>query len=318
MLKNSFNIVIISAWILAGGFSIFFFLKRDQFGNYTCYSSYNDLYHSDDASGRSLTKWQRSLQQYSDEEKKAGKKFSAREAGINENEPDFSKSIKIGIWLLRSLWDCPAGKPPDSLEKLRPLELYKEIKVLQSPIWCGTYGALYLFFCSCNEITCRYIESTGGPDNHILNECYIPELKQWIIVDLTHKIIYALDDKGKYLNAGDVINMYKENRTDRINVFYLKDSLKPEKIVVDSIKSEWAQYLSNKNTLWYYYLIDLKMVYTPWKKIMRYLFPVNWYEVYLDKKKSNMLFFIRSSLVLAWLFLSIFIILKFFIHKRHS
>lgn len=316
MYKNRFYIISFSAWFITGALSLFFFLNRNHFGNYTHQSSYNDFYPAGEIDHQSLTKWQKSFQQYSDDEKKTGKELSAREAGIEENEPVLSKTEKLGSWLIKSFWNYPAGQPSDSVDKLRPIELYKASKALQGPVWCGTYGAIFLFFCACHHITCRYIESIGGPDHHVINECYIPELKQWIIVDLTHKILNATDEKGKYLNAGDIINMYKEDHTEKINVFYLKDSLSTSTAMADNIKTEWGQYLTIKNSLLYYYLIDLKTIYSTVQKIKRYLFPESWYEIYSENKNSNSLFFIRSSLLIAWIFISIFIPLKFFIFKR--
>ena len=220
MFKNRFDIVLFSTWFITGALSLIFFLNRNNFGNYIRQPSYQDLYSVNGPDQKSLTKWQQSFQQYNDDEKKSGKYLSSLEANINDDEPVLSKTIKLGSWLVKSFWNCPSGKPLDSLEKLRPLELFKAAKSLQSPVWCGTYSSLFLFFCASHHITCRYIESTGGPDNHVISECYIPELKQWIIVDLTHRIINASDKKGNYLNAADIINMYKEDHTGNINVLY--------------------------------------------------------------------------------------------------
>ena len=316
MFRNRFYIICFGIWIITGACSSFFFIKRNQFGNYTLRSSYDDLYPQGGTDQKELTKWQKSWQQYSSDEKEAGKKLSAIEAGIEENEPVLSKTVKIGEWLIRSFWDCPSGQPVDSVNKLRPIELYKVAKALHSPVWCGTYSSLFLFFCICHNITCRYIESIGGPDHHVVNECYIPELRQWIIIDLTHKILNASDDKGNYLNSGDIIMSYKEDHRRNINVLYMKGISEMTHSTINSIKTEWEQYLGKKNTLRYYYVIDLKMVYTAREKIKRYLFPGGWYEIFPADNNSNTLFYIRSSLLFVWLLISIFIILKFFIFNR--
>lgn len=314
MHNNRFYIVCFLLWIIAGAVSLFFFIKREQFGNYFPRSTYKELYPED----RLDAKWTKSSTQYSEEEKAHGKKLSAMEAGIDENESTLSKTIKIEKWLLKSFWNCPSGVPLDSLNRLRPLQSYKGTAMMHTPVWCGTYGSLFLFFCNCNNITCRYIESSGGPDHHVINECYIPEIKKWILTDLTHKIINTTDEKGNYLNAADIMKMNKENRSKNIIVQYMKDTATTSSVSADSVLTQWSQYLGEKNSLSYYYLIDLKKVYATGQKIKRYLLPESWYEIYGDKKKSNALFFIRSSFALIWILLSIFMAAILLKHKREN
>lgn len=308
--------IIFVAWLITGGASLFFFSKRNLFGNYTQWSNYSNLYPANGIGTKELTKWQKSLTQYSEEEKEAGKKLSAAEAGIKEDDPDLTKTIKLGQWIIHCLWKCKTGRPSDSVDHLPPIQILETAKAQKTHVWCGTYGALFLFFCNCHNITCRFIESIGKSDGHVINECYIPELKKWIMVDLTHKIITATDTNGNYLNTVDIKNIYKNDLSKSVNVLYVKDNAEVILSPADSVNTEWKFYLGDESILRYYHLIYTGMVYKNIEKVKRYFFPTAWYEIYSEKERSNLLFFTRSIITVIWLLISIFIVLKYFKIKK--
>ncbi|HVT84134.1 MAG TPA: hypothetical protein VHD35_02985 [Chitinophagaceae bacterium] len=317
MFSRRFNKFIWAAWIITGIASAFFFLKRNDFSSYTHWSNYSDLYPAKGPGTKELANWKECRTQYSEEEKEAGKKLSATEAGIKENDPVLTKTIKLGQWIIHSLWQCKTGRPSDSVDRLRPMAILETAKARKTPVWCGTYGALFLFFCTCQNITCRYIESIGKTDSHVINECYIPELRKWIMVDLTHKIITATDNKGNYLNTVDIKNIYNNNLSKNVNVLYVKDSADASWAPADSIKTEWKFYLGGESVLRYYHLIYLTMAYKSAEKAKRYFLPTSWYEVYSEEPESNAWFFTRSFITIFWLLISIFIFLSFFKLKRN-
>ncbi len=254
MFKRRFHKPGIIAWFITGLLSLFFFLKRNEFGNYTHWSTYSDLYLQNGIDAKESAKWQECSTQYNIEEKEAGKKLSVAEAGIKDDDPVLTKTIKIGQWLVHSFWKCKTGRPPDSIDKLRPIDIYRAANAQKTPVWCGTYGALFLFFCTCNNITCRYIESIGKTDSHVIDECYIPELRKWIMIDLTHKILTATDQKGNYLNTIDIKNLYRNDLSKTVLVQYVKDNDSTLTAPADSIKTEWKFYLGDETALRYYHL----------------------------------------------------------------
>lgn len=316
MFTRHFNKFILITWLITGSASLFFFLKRNDFGSYTHWSTYNDLYPANVPGAKELAKWEECRTQYSEEEKEAGKKLSSTEAKIKNDDPVLTKVTKLGQWIIHCLWECKVGRPSDSVDRLRPMGILEAAEAQKTNVWCGTYGALFLFFCSCQNITCRYIESIGKTDSHVINECYIPELRKWIMVDLSHKVMTATDNKGNYLNTADIKNIYDNNLSKNVNVFYVKDSAEALSSPADSVKTEWKFYLGGESVLRYYHLIYLPMVYKNVEKAKRYFLPKAWYEVYTEKEQSNMLFFTRSFITVFWLLMSIFMILSFIKIKR--
>jgi hypothetical protein len=318
MFTKRFNKFILITWLITGAAGLFFFLKRNDFGTYTHWSTYSDLYPANGPDTKELAKWEECKTQYSEEEKEAGKKLSSTEAGIKDDDPALTRTIKLGQWIINSLWKCKTGRPPDSIDRLRPIGILEAAKAQKTPVWCGTYSALFLFFCTCHNITCRYIESIGETDSHVINECYIPELKKWIMVDLTHKIITATDNKGHYLNTVDIKNIYNNNLSRNVNVLYVKDNAETLSAPADSVKTEWKFYLGDESVLRYYHLIYLNMVYKNPEKVKRYFLPTAWYEIYAKQKQSNALFFTRSFITFIWLLMSIFMVLSIIkIKKNH-
>lgn len=313
-----FNKFFLAAWFISGIASLFFFFKKNDFGSYTKWSTYNDLYPENGPAVYELEKWQKCRSQYSEEELKEAKKLSSDEAGIKEDDPVFTKTIKLGQWIINNLWECKTGRPPDSIDRLRPLAIWDAAKSNKTPVWCGTYGALFLFFCTSQNITCRYLESIGKTDGHVVDECYIPELKKWVMVDLTHKIIMAKDSKGNYLNAVDIKNIYRNGLSNMVWVYYVKKNDSATWMPADSANTEWKLYLGEESILRYYHLIYLTMAYKNSEKLKRYFLPVAWYEIYTEAPRYNILFFIRSFITLIWLLMSIFIVLKLFKLKRRA
>lgn len=316
MFKQRTIKILLTAWLVTGAASLFFFLKRNDFGSYTHWSTYNDLYPAQGINADQAAIWQECRAQYSKEELAVGKKLSETEAGINENDPVLTKTIKLGQWIINSLWNCKTGRPSDSVDRLRPIAILKTAQEEKTKVWCGTYGALFLFFSSCHGITCRYIESIGKTDGHVINESYIPELKKWIMVDLTHKIIAATDSSGNYLNTVDIKNIYRNEQSRNVNILYVKNNASAIVAPADSVNTEWKFYLGDESILRYYHLIYLEKVYKTTEKLKRYFLPDAWYEIYAAEKKSNTLFFTRSFITLIWLLLSIFIFLKFIKPKK--
>lgn len=295
--------------LLLYAFSIYFFITREKTGNYVKQVSYEELYAPASNTTEKLKKWRDITNQYPPDEISKGKELTRLHAGLNDNDPAFIKMQKIGSWLQRSYRHCKLDQPTKEFSALPLTAQYGVASRAGSPVWCGTYGAHFLFFCSINGITCRIVEKKSGNDYHTMNECFIPELGQWVFADLLFNTLYCQDETGKILNAVDIL--YRNEAKDS-SLFTIFAQQPVDSFLVISHKSSehWQRYLKKESVLNFYYQTDIRQVYTPGKNAIRYAFPVAWYETFSLAPISNTQFYLRTlSLYLGIVLTIIFILL---------
>ena len=289
--------------------SIYFFINRNTLGNFTRLVTYDELYSTAGNSTNDLKKWQNIQHQYPGEQLQEAKKLTALYAGIKDTDSSLTKIIKIGSWLRRSFSKCEIGKPTDSFEKLSKIDQFKAATRAESPIWCGTFGSQFLFFCCANNITSRYIETTGLADNHIVNEFFVSELNQWVFSDLLNNVLYCKDGNGNLLNTVDLLYMNSQKDTNAITAFQQigNDSI----LVVPGREHSklWHTHLNSSNKLHFYYSTDLNQMYNPVQKIIRYIYPKTWFEIFTLTNVSNAAFYVRMLFLYSGIFLLIIFIL---------
>ncbi|HKO79010.1 MAG TPA: hypothetical protein VJU78_01385 [Chitinophagaceae bacterium] len=312
-MKNKRKIWIIGILCLAiNAVSVYFFINRNSFGNFTRVASYDDLYSPVHNTSAELNKWKKVLRQYPKDQLKEAQKLTETYAGVKEQDPTLTKIIKIGSWLRRSFSKSEIGKPSDSFEKLSDIEQYKAAARAESPVWCGTYGSQFLFFCSANNITSRCIESKGVADNHIVNESFIPELNQWVFSDLLNNVLYCKDSNNKIVNTIDLL--YRNSQKDTAAFIAYEQAGYDNMLVLPRKEYSrlWSTYLNADSKLYFYYTTDLKCVYNFTQKTIRYIYPKTWFELFSLTSVSNMTFYFRilflyTGIVLFLIFIPLYL-----------
>jgi hypothetical protein len=296
--RNSLRITGIICLLLYA-LSAYFFITREKTGNYTRMVSYEELYAPSFNTTATLKKWQH-IDQFPEEEIKKGKELTRLYAGIRENDPSLTKMLKIGSWLQRSYRQCKRGEPTEKFSALSLTDQYTAASRAESPVWCGTFGIHFLFFCSINGITSRAIEKKGGGDHHVMNESFIPELGQWVFSDLLFNTLYCRNEQGRILNLVDssAVTIYGQQPVDSFS------------LVTRQSQEHWQRYLNKESLLNFYYRSDLQKIYAPREKLTRYAFPVAWYETFTLTPISNTQFYLRIlSLYLGLVMTVIFVLL---------
>lgn len=303
------NAVVLSFFLVIIISNILFFTNRDKTGIYTKYSTYGQLYSDKNNTDQKRKKWAGTYQFSTSAEKDTAVRIAEREAGITPNDLAFEKIVKTGKWLIQILEKCSPGKPTDSLSALPMLEQLAALKENKSPVWCGNYGNLFLFFSKANNIETRLIEIMNPGNHHIVNECYVPELKQWVAVDLTNKFLYCINNKGDLLNTLDIINTIQNKE----KVYMTQVSANSiSSIAADNTSMPWNHYITSRPPVYYYKNTNLDKVYSLPEKLKRYVLPISFFEVYADKQGKNTLFYIRMFClwitipILIYLFYRIF------------
>ncbi len=289
--------------------SLILFFLRDKKGVYIKKTTYGELYAVEKDPYGQKEKWSGLYRFHSKGEIDSAQQLASQEAAIRIEDKTFTKVVKIGYWLVNRFQHCSSGKPTDSLSKLLPLQQFDAIINNMSPIQCGNYGSMFMFFCRANAIDTRYIEIMNRGDHHVVNECYIPELNQWISVDLTYNILFSKDTTGGLLNTVDIIN-YFEQKSGNIILHQVKDGdIAPKRVSAQNIP--WNSYLVSHPDLYFYYQTDPSKVYSVKQRIIRYLLPVSWFEVYSHKTVSNFWFFARFFFIVVTLISFCYLLTKF-------
>ena len=271
------------------------FIYRDHF-QYHPYTSYNSLYSQCDEACK--TKWSGLTEIFTKVEVQEASDILTSITDIQEKKSTVEKIQTIAAFIYNK-FHAQYGRPSDSTMSLSALKKYKLL--LHSPkekIWCGDFASMLLLFTRSQNILCRVIEIYSPEDQHVINECYVPELKQWMLVDVTYNTLTAFSHKRQYLNAQD----FKELLSKTDPVFRISSTGNQNKIdTLDKNLPFILNYFKPDNDYYYYYSTDLTAVYEFKEKLKRYFFPVSWYALYKDEKKSNALFYFKVFFGFLWI-----------------
>ncbi|HVF96863.1 MAG TPA: hypothetical protein VM871_06070 [Flavisolibacter sp.] len=282
----------------------FVFIFRESF-QYTKYSTYADLYAACDAKCRD--KWDDYMRPYS-----AASIAEARRLlmplGLDLGT-SLSKITAISNHLY-TRFHKQGGYPQDTIHRSEPVLQYKILSAdTTQRIWCGTYAQMFSFFCWSQNIVCRNLEINKPGDHHILNECYLPEINQWVMVDVTNNTAAAaLNDK--LLNTQDFVKALQAPAS--LLILTAGDTTWSSYTKFKN-KNATDQYYQNRYAYHYYNATQPAVLYRPAAKLKRYFLPDYWYEIYSPTGKTNILFYGKLFLAVLWLTLAGTIIFKFFI-----
>lgn len=271
--------------------NIIVFVFRDHF-NYQPIAEYNALYAPCNES--CLRKWEQYADDYSSELKEAKQitdSIVARYATTSD------KVIAIENFLYKKFYQ-QMGKPTVDLMESSPLNQFKKLSSSDSmQLWCGNFAHMLSLFCWSHGIVTRNVELQHPGDKHLLNECYLPESKSWMMADITNNLLGISTPDGKFLNVISFKDSLKAMPELNVTQSTATDSLGTNSI--HSLKIP-VQYIAEDPVSFYHYTNNFKS-YSAAEKLKRYFLPVSWYEIYEPKNRGNLLFCLKEILIFLWL-----------------
>lgn len=281
------------------------FIFRDHF-IYQPYSSYTKLYAP--CNNECRKKWDDFLLPYSN-----GALAEARNllAALHLDTAQPVDQLTMIGKHLRQKFGKQAGYPAEIIHRAAPLDQYKILASDTSQkLWCGTWAQMVSFFGWSQGIVSRNIEIMKPGDHHVLNEYYLPDKRQWAMVDLTHDVVRA-EKNGRLLNTIDFVHALA--RPDSVIIFTGGGQKIPlhQFSQLSSIRS----YYGNDFDYYFYHTTHSDVAYRSIDKIKRYFLPDSWYEIYTAKPDSNVAFYVKLGLIVGWLILGSLILVKRF-HDR--
>jgi len=282
--------------------NLLIFFSRDHF-SYKPYISYSAIYGPCDRS--CLQKWEQFTSDYPRADMAEGRKIMETAPRLKtKNTQD--RIVEIGRFLYTKFYR-QMGRPSPAVATATPLNQYKMFCSSDSlKLWCGSFALMFNFFCWSEGISCRIIEIMNPGDHHVLNECYIPENKQWVMVDVTNNQLLVQNSNKQLLNLVEFEDQLKKPSS------LLALSASGDSVGSKPISREAGyihSYYKNKKPVYYYYRVNLDEVYRTTSKIRRYLLPVSWYVIFDSNKHNNILFYTRQLLIFLWVLLFIFLLL---------
>ena len=277
--------------------NLFIFFKRDHF-RYQSYASYQSLYQP--CNKECKEKWEGFVRDYSTAEFVEAKTIS--DSVVKGKSSSFEKILSLGQFL-RSKFEGQLGQPTTALICSTPLSQFRQLESNKTnQLWCSNFSQMFAFFCWTQNIVCRNIGIMNPGDNHVINECYLPESKQWILVDLTTNILaseskdepFNLVDFRKAVNSDPKIRVWRS-----INGSALAEEIDP---------APFKSYYGKPYPALFYQSVNYLQKISMGNKIRQYLLPVSWYDILLEKKGNNFLFYLKLALLVLWA-LSFFVFL---------
>ncbi|HEX8315287.1 MAG TPA: hypothetical protein VF609_09850 [Flavisolibacter sp.] len=276
---------------------------RDDF-QFIKYSTYQELYGPCDENCRE--KWDDFLKPYS-----TASISEARKILLPLHVDKGSTLMKIQLIgrHLYARFHQQSGFPNGIIHRSSPLNQYKILSSdTTQKLWCGTWAQMFSFFCWSQNIVCRNVEIFKPGDHHVLNECYLPEQKQWVMVDLTSAILLATRNE-KLLNVQDFLaNLQNPDSLKIIPAGAQATQLFSGFPFNASVKS----YYRREYPVYYYHITHTPTVYTGSAKLKRFFLPVYWYEIFSADNKIPFLFCIKLIVVGIWIVLGGLILVKRF------
>lgn len=286
--------IILYVFVILTVINGFIFVFRDSFA-YQPYSLYSCLYQP--CNDNCKEKWQEIVNDYSETELQQTKHITdSIVSGIVSTINKVTAIVKF----LHDRFYQQLGKPSMDLMNASPLIEYKKLCSSKSEqLWCGNFAVMAAYFCLSQGIVTRNIEIMHPGNHHVLNECYIPETKSWIMTDATNNLLLVKNKNGEPLN----LVSFRDSLRKKSRLIAIQSTPGSTKTIEFEVNSSTipVQYMAD-DPLYYYRHIDNNEVYKPLNKIKRYFLPTSWYEIYDNNTKHrNIAFYLKEILFLLWI-----------------
>ncbi|ANE52431.1 hypothetical protein [Flavisolibacter tropicus] len=206
------------------------------------------------------------------------------------------------------------GHPKAYLLQLSPFNQYKALNTnTGDSLWCGIYAGMFSYFAWAQNIITRNIEMKYSDDSHVVSECYIPELKKWIVVDPTFGMLALKNEQGVWLDLQSFRNELRNNKT----IYVLKSANGKLAFEPLHLNEHYLNhyYKPTNSTDLYYHHTSLQEAYKPVEKLKRYLLPVSWYYVYDAENKTNIRFGVKLVFIILWVLVIVLLLVTSYTFK---
>jgi len=188
-------------------------------------------------------------------------------------------------------------KPDEETALASPLQQYHLLcRDSSRQLWCNNFAQMFAYFCWSQDIVTRVIEVQRPGDHHVVNECYLPEKKAWVGVDLTSNILLM----GSSERPVD-LPRFRDAVVQGNTLPCIRSGENGPHAGGLSGKEAFLQYYRGGYQLYYYHHVDYFATQTTGGKLRSYLLPVSWYDILDENGGNNLLFYLKLLCILLWI-----------------
>lgn len=196
------------------------------------------------------------------------------------------------------------GKPDAGNPYHDPWEMYRYYSGDSTrKLWCGHLAILFNYFCLARGIETRMIEIMKPGDHHVVNECYLPGSRKWVLVDITYNQLLVSASEGERCSLAGFRKLQGLQRMVKVQA--ADDSSRIMRMDTGYIRNYYSQDIP----AYYYKTVNPAVVYSNPAKFRRYILPESWYSILSLEQSSNILFYIRQVLLIAWVLSLIYLLM---------
>jgi hypothetical protein len=265
-----------------------------------------------------LKTWRFNKGSFSKSEIEQGTRLLTDSIHLKDNDDDFAKTIKIGLYL-RHLPLNPQGMDPAEAAGKSAWEQIKLGQQCKANFNCGNYAAMFSFLGGLAGLVTRGITYSGPDGNwhyasHFLNEVYLHKQQQWALVDNSNNI-FLPHDSTRFYNAVDVKKMADVNGFSNKLCYDLNN---------DSVRIISYSQVSN---LHYYYNqspADIRFAHSTSYKfsflnnLWQFYIPVRDHDLYSDRKSNNTFKLIVKTIFILALLVSLVLYVAWEFNKKKN
>ncbi len=267
------------------------FIYRDSFA-YRSFAGRTDLYAP--CTTPCEEKWGAFVRDYPDEELAEARRISD---SIVDGAKEPAKKLLLLAHFLYEQFHAQEGQPSVSLLQASPLQQFHRLRASKTEaLWCGNYASMLAYFSWAQGIPSRVVAIARPGDQHILNECYLEGMGRWVLVDVTSNQLLLADRSGRLLDFQEAKSMLAAG--SGLTAITSSGEAKPISAATPVVRN---YYLADAANI-YFHRVDNQSVYRASEKLRRYLLPVSWYDIYGSAPGGNILYWLKVSGLVIWIF----------------
>jgi hypothetical protein len=238
-------------------------------------------------------KWSRFISDYPQEEFAAAKKIT--DSVLKDSVSGYDKVFLLGKFLYKEIGGRE-GKPQDDLRS-SPFDNFEKYTSDHSlKPGSMSLSSVFGYFCWTHDIASRSVDVMKGEEIFALNECYIPELGRWIMVDLNNNILAVRNLTGAFLDFQGVRDSIQKH-APLVVYRATGDSIERDTATLQSLSGVYQ----NDSPIHYFRRLNMKKINSLRERVSRYFSPDPWYDIFDKNAGSNWPFQVKRVLAILWI-----------------
>lgn len=199
--------------------------------------------------------WMQGHKNYSEKDLANAREMLKEKTGFYAQHSD-SEAVMVIAKFCASLCNQPKGLQGDALGSLAPYRQIQEAAKCNAWMDCGNYSTIFQYLATAAGLPNRVVTYQGPAGNwrygvHYMNEVYLRQQQQWVLIDALNNI-YMPQDSIRFYNAADLKKMNAVNSFAAKNIYtFINDTARL--VPYESMRYQHQYYNQTNSNLVYLY-----------------------------------------------------------------